>query len=151
MSKKIIYITESQFLKEFGENGDKNTLAMPTSNSQNMSNSIDNARKLNPSSDNVIVDTSMFDSSSNNDPVQIDVKAKNGQEAQNKINKMMSSNPQLKTMSAKGNLMANVNMECEIKTKKMVDEELNKLNKAKILRENVSSKITKKELENYQF
>ena len=142
---KVIYITEEMYLKEFTTNGDdeRNSMAFPDStNDSDMANSINKAKQLNPQSDNIMVDTSMFDSTANNNPIQIDVNAKNGQDARTQINNMMTANPSLKTMQANGNLMAKVHMEGELKTKKQIEEE----KKLKYLREN-SVEMNKKHLQ----
>lgn len=139
MSKgKTIYVNEEQFLREFGN--ERTTIAMPNS-SKNMGNSINQAKQMNPSAKDVMVDTSMFDSTSNNDPIQLDVNAKNGQDAQKQINTMMSNNPQLKQLSNKGNLMANVHMEGKVYTKQQIQEQ-----RLKYLRENTKT-FTKQQIE----
>ena len=135
---KTIYISEEMFLKEFTNMGsdERNSMATPSAdNGGDMANSINQAKQMNPQSDNIMVDTSMFDSTSNNDPVPIDISAKNGQDARTQINNMMTSNPQLKSLQANGNLMAKVHMEGRIISKKEIDEEIKKL-RLKKLREN---------------
>lgn len=144
---KVITITKEMFLREFTTMSDneRNTLATPSSDTgEDMANSINKAKQLNPQSDNVVVDTSMFDSTSNNDPVAIDINARNGQDARSQINNMMTANPQLKSLQANGNLMAKVHMEGRIISKREIEEERKKL-KLKKLREN-SIEYSKDEL-----
>lgn len=145
---KTIYLNEEQFVKLFGESNDNQstTIALPDGNNKNVANSINKAKQNTPTADNVMVDTSDFDSNTNNDQVKIDVQAKNGQDASNKINKMMSTNPQLKSLSSKGKLTANVHMEgkqYKTFTKQQIEEQ-----RLKYLREN-STILTKEQIQNY--
>ena len=144
-SHRTIYITEEQFRKMFCEEDRSTTMAVPTGSTDTMANSINQSKQQTPSADNVMVDTSMFDQSQSNDPVQIDVTAQNGQQAQNKIHNMLNTNPALRTMSSNGKLMANVHMEGKAYSKEQVLKEqrlasLRKrasrsLNKEQIIRE----------------
>ena len=120
---KIIYVTEEQFLEGFGKTNESTTVATPQGGDTNMANSINKAKQKVPNADNVMVNPSMFDGNGANDPVQIDVQATNGQDAKGKIDKLMNSNPPLKQLSNKGNLMANVRMESRTVKKSFVEEE----------------------------
>lgn len=119
---KTIYITEEQYLKEF-TNDDSNAFAEPTlSNNQNMGSAIDKTKSNNPSDDNIVVDTNLFDGNNNNNPIKLDVNAKNGSDAEKQINTMMRSNPQLKQIQNNGKLMANVHLEGTTYKKKQISE-----------------------------
>lgn len=120
---KTIYITESQFLREFGEDNEVTTMAVPDSKTKDIASTVNKSKTSVPNATNVMVDPSMYDSSKSNDAVQVDVDASNGMDAQQKINTMLNNNPPLKSMANKGNLLANVHMENKVFSKKQIQEQ----------------------------
>lgn len=71
---------------------------------------LNKSKTSNPTDNNFVVDLSSYDNNQNNDEATIDIKAKNGTDAQRKIQNTLASNPQLKTMANNNKLNANVNL-----------------------------------------
>lgn len=71
---------------------------------------LNKSKTVNPMDNNFVVDLSSYDNNQNNDEATIDINAKNGTDAQRKIQNTLASNPQLKTMANNNKLNANVNL-----------------------------------------
>lgn len=140
---KIIYLDEERFIKEFNEKSTAYVDGSSDSSQNDMGSAINKAKTNNPTDKNFIVNTSSFDGQTDNNPITIDVNATNGQDAKNQINKMVSSNPQLKNMQSNGKLMANVHMESKVYSKKDIQEQ-----KRNYMKEH-SQIYTKKELKKH--
>lgn len=74
---------------------------------------INKSKTQNPTANNFTVDLGSYDGNSQNNPVALDINAKNGTEAQQQIKKNVTSKPQLKSMMNNGQLQANVHMRNE--------------------------------------
>lgn len=71
---------------------------------------INRSKTENPTDKDFVVDLSTYDGNKGNNPVSLDVNAKNGVDAQRQIQNNINSKPQLKTMMNNGQLNANVHI-----------------------------------------
>ena len=97
---------------------DRNTYVKSTNNSMSsLGSDLNKSKTENPMDNNFIVDLSSYDNNPSNDEATIEVNAKNGTDAQRKIQNTLASNPELKTMARNNKLNANVKLTNEQKKK----------------------------------
>lgn len=93
------------------------------SNISDIANDIAVTQKSNPTDKNFVLDTSDYNGNSTTDEPTLDVKAKNAQDAQNKINQM-KQNPDTKRLMDKG---SRINIALDENKIKYTKQELNKI------------------------
>lgn len=96
----------------------RNAYVQSSNNSMSSLGSDLNKSKIdNPMNDNFVVDLSSYDNNTKNDEATLEIDAKNGTDAQRKIQNTLASNPQLKTMANDNKLNAKVNLTNEERKK----------------------------------
>lgn len=117
------FIVEKKHLTLKEENGEQDAYVEPSQQGQNLSSAISDERRNDPNATTFVANMANFDKNANNNPITLDVNAKNPADAQTQVTQKMNANPQLKSM----NPMVNIHMENKRKSVPFTKKELNKL------------------------
>lgn len=96
------------------EINNRNTYVQSSNNSMSsLGSDLNKSKSDNPMDNNFVVDLSSYDNNNTNDEATLEIDAKNGTDAQRKIQNTLASNPQLKTMANDNKLNAKVRLTTE--------------------------------------
>ena len=96
------------------EINNRNTYVQSSNNSMSsLGSDLNKSKSDNPMDNNFVVDLSSYDNNNTNDEATLEIDAKNGTDAQRKIQNTLASNPQLKTMTNDNKLNAKVRLTTE--------------------------------------